>query len=106
MALVATVNDQISLVPSFKDDKGNDAPIESVLGWDVSDPTIAGIFPATDLLSAKLKPLQKGTVQASIRVDARFGPDVKEIIGVLDVQFEAGEATIVTLTGTVEPLEP
>lgn len=106
MALVATVNDQIALVPTFFDAKNNPAPVESILGWDVSDPTIATIVPAADNLTAKLKPLLKGTVQASVRADARFGAEVKEIIGVLDVQFEAGEATIVQLTGTVEPLEP
>jgi hypothetical protein len=45
-------------------------------------------------------------VQASVKVDARIGPDVKEIIGALDIQWEAGEATIVRLSGTVEPLVP
>lgn len=106
MALVAKVTEQVALVPEFFDDLNNPAPIEAILGWGVSDPAIAGIFPAADGLTAKLKPIVKGAVQASVRADARFGPEVKEIIGVLDVQFEAGEATIVRLTGTVEPLEP
>lgn len=106
MALVAKVTEQIALVPQFFDDALNEAPVESITGWEVSDPAIAGIFPAADGLTAKLKPITKGTVQASVRADARFGPEVKEIIGTLDVSFEAGEATIVRLAGTVEPLEP
>lgn len=106
MALEATVNEQVNIVPTFKDDKGNIGKIESVLGWDVSDPAIASIVPAPDALSAKLKPIIMGLVQASIRVDARFGPDVKEVVGRIDVNFEAGEVSMITLEGTVEPLEP
>lgn len=105
MVITLTIDQKVTVSLSAVDAVGNPAKLESVT-WETSDPTLATVIPnETDPASAVVftsGPL--GMAQIVARADARFGPDVKELIGILDVEIVAGEAVALTLnTGAPEP---
>jgi hypothetical protein len=104
MALILTATQQCPLQVTFKDAQGNPAAVESG-EWSATDPAILTVTPdAADLTKALVKATGVvGTGQVNVRADARFGPETKEIIGVLDVEVVGAEATVVEISaGTPE----
>lgn len=112
MSLILTATQQCPLQVAFKDSQGNEAKVESG-AWSVTDPAILTLDPdPTDPHYCLVKATGAvGTGQVNVKADARFGPDVKEIIGVLDVEVVGAEATVVEISagtpeeiGTIDPV--
>ena len=93
MSLILTATQQCPLVVKFKDSQGNEAKVESGV-WSTTDPAILTLDPdPTDPHFCLVKAAGAvGTGQVNVTADARFGPDVKEIIGVLDVEVVGAES--------------
>jgi hypothetical protein len=108
MSLIMTVAQECPLSVTFKDDQGNPAQVESG-EWSVTDPSIITIHTdPQDLTKAIVAATGvPGTGQVNVKADARFGPDVKEIFGLLDVQIVSSEATVVEISaGTPSDMNP
>lgn len=108
MSLIMTVTQECQLSVTFKDAKGNVAAVESGV-WSSSNPDIIKVVPGvTDPTKCLVVAVGSiGTGQVNVTADARFGPDVKEIIGVLDVEIVGGEATVVEISaGTPTEIGP
>lgn len=108
MSLIMTAVQECKLTVSFKDAKGNPATVESG-SWSSSDSGIVTVHPATDdvtqCIVAAVGPA--GTAQVNVKADAKMGPETKEIIGVLDVEIVAAEATVVEISaGVPQDIDP
>jgi len=98
MSLIMTATQECPLSVTFKDAQGNPAKVESG-EWSVTDPSIFEIHPNdTDLTKAIVVARAPGTGQVNVKADARFGPDVKEIFGLLDVEIVSAEAVVVEIS--------
>jgi hypothetical protein len=87
------------------DAKGNPAAVDGVAVWETSEPILATLEVADDGLSAKIVPTGVlGHVQIRVRADARMGPDVREISGLLEIELVAAEAVSLNVTAG-EPVE-
>jgi hypothetical protein len=92
------VSKKVPVSVSFVDSAGNPALIDGVPVWESSDASKVTLDVAADGLSAfVLSAGPIGTAQVSVKADAKMGPDIKEIIGLLDVEIVAGEAVTVVL---------
>jgi hypothetical protein len=93
MSLTLSVTQKVELQLQPVDIKGNPAPVDGVPVWDVSDPNLVDLVPSVDGLSAVVAAKgDLGHVQISVRADARLGPDVREIMGVLEIDLVPAEA--------------
>lgn len=74
--------------------------------WASSAPDVCTVTPNAGNLSAAVQSVGKmGTAQISCVIDAKPGAEVKEIVGVLDIEVKAGEAVMVTLEAGI-PQDP
>lgn len=108
MSQVITVTQQVACSVSFVDAQGNPAAVESIV-WSGSDDNILHVVQDTaDPAKAIVAAIGNiGTGQANVKADARFGADVKEIIGTLEVQVVASEAVgAIISTGEVTEQGP
>lgn len=99
MSLIMTTTQECPLEVSFKDAHGNAAAVENIR-WGVSDENVLKVN-ANDAVPTKAIVLGTGTVgtgQVNVTADARVGEGTNEIIGVLDVEIKAAEATIVEIS--------
>ena len=92
MALTLSVIQQVTLSITPVDAKGNPAPVDGVPMWSLSVPDVATLTPAADGLSATLVAMTLGHEQVTVSADARFGPEVVTISGVLEVDVVTAEA--------------
>ncbi|MGL5934393.1 MAG: hypothetical protein ACRCZI_02100 [Cetobacterium sp.] len=107
MAAILKMDEKISANVTFKDAKGNLAPVDGVPEWSVSNPTVVAMTVAPDGMSAEFMPIAVGETQVSVRADARLGPSVVEIVGLGDLSVIASEATTVEVTfGAAVPQAP
>lgn len=99
MALVMTAIQECDLSVSFKDSQGNVAAVENI-EWGSSDPGIVLVIPDTsDPSKAKAKATGTvGTGQVNVKADARVGEGTNEIVGLLDVDILAAEASVVEIS--------
>ena len=67
--------------------------------WASSNPEVIKVNATTeDGLTAEVESTGVvGTAQVSVLGDAKFGPEVKEIVGLADIQVIAGEATVISI---------
>lgn len=99
---------RIPFTVTYLDDQvpAQPAKVESITSFDTSDATVAAMENVTLstnglTVSGEVVGVTPGSVTVAVRVDARFGPDVKEITttGSLDVDPapvpEAGSGTMV-----------
>lgn len=87
------------------DAKGNPAAVDGVAVWEASDPALVTLEVAIDGLSANIVPTGAlGHVQIRVRADARIGPDVREISGLLEIDLVAAEAVSLSVSAG-EPME-
>lgn len=93
MSLTLSVTQKVELQLQPVDIKGNPAPVDGAPFWDVSDPTLVDLIPSIDGMSAVVSARGSiGHVQITVRADARLGPDVREIMGVLEIDLVPAEA--------------
>lgn len=93
------VTQQVKLNVSFKDDKGNLAPVEGVPVWSATAPALVELLPAGDGKSCVVKPVGPvGDLQVQVNADADLGEGVKDIMGFMDLTLLAGEASVVELS--------
>lgn len=93
MSLTLSVTQKVELQLQPVDSKGHPAPVDGVPVWDVSAPNLVDLVPSVDGLSAVVAAQGAlGHVQISVRADARLGPDVREIVGVLEIDLVPAEA--------------
>lgn len=108
--LLMTTTQKATLSLDPRDAKGNVASLDGVPVWTVADPAVATLVINADGLSADVVSAGLGSTQVNVTADARFGPEVREISGVLDVQVSPAEAVTLGISaGTpVEqtPAEP
>ena len=103
MAVVLSVIEKVRLSIQPIDAKGNPAPVDGIPAWSVANPEVASLAVSDDGLSAVLTATAPGSTQVSVQADARLGPDVNTITGLLDVTVTPAEAvTIQITTGTPE----
>lgn len=98
-------NALIKLV-AIKDAAGNPAKVEGdLLTWSVSgDLSLGDLEVAADGLSAIFKRNGAiGTCTVEVKGDADLGPDVKEIVGKVEIACLGGEAVVFELEATAVP---
>lgn len=104
MAFILTADQQVGLSFSAKDKYGNDAGIDGTPTWTSSDEskvTVSGGADGKSATAVAVGPV--GTAQISVRADADLGDGAREVVGVLDIEVIAGEASVVALSaGTAE----
>lgn len=98
MALTLQVTQQFPIEIQPVDARGNPAAVDGAPVWSVSDETLLKVEAADDGLSAVVSALGPvGSAQVTVRADARMGPEVREIVGTLDVSLIAAEAATLRL---------
>jgi len=105
MPITHTVNLQVAYV----DAGGNPAVVDSVV-WASSNNDIVTVQQdATDPTKCLIASTDNvGTSQVTATADVRMGPEVKNLISLLDVTIVAGEAVAGTIStvGEATPIEP
>lgn len=96
MAFILQDGQEVSLSATFTDARGNPAPVESQ-NWTSTDEAVLTVTDDGDG-NATATAVAVGTAQISLVADARFGEDVSEIRGVLDVEVVAAEAVNAVIT--------
>ena len=105
MSLTLSVTQKVELHLQPVDIKGNPAPVDGPPTWDVSDPTLVNLIPSVDGMSAVISARgTTGHVQITALADARLGPDVREIMGVLEIDLVPAEAVALGISAG-EPTE-
>lgn len=102
--LLMTVTQKAQLALEPKDARGNPAPLDGVPVWTVANPAVATLTVSPDGLTAEVVAVGLGSTQVNVTADARIGPDVREISGVLDVQISPAEAVTLGITAS-SPVE-
>lgn len=99
MSLILTAVQSCPLSVVFKDSRGNVAPVEAC-SWSTSDSAILVVRSDKSAApqEAVVHAVAVGTAQVNVRADAHHGEGVNEIIGVLDVEIVAAEATVVEIS--------
>lgn len=108
MSLTLTVTQQVELSVAPVDAYGNAAPVDGAPKWDVSDPSLLSCVPATDGMKALIWARgEAGHVQVTVTADARLGPDVHLIGGVLEIDILPNEAVALGISaGAPEEIPP
>lgn len=105
MSLALSVTQKVELHVQPVDIKGNPAPVDGEPLWDVSDPSLIDLVRSHDGLSVLVAARGRtGHVQITVRADARLGPDVREIMGTLEIDLVPAEAVALGIVAG-EPTE-
>ena len=102
--LVLTDIQQCRLAIGPKDAAGNPAQVQGA-AWASSDTSVCTVEQAEDGLSALVKTVGPvGSCQVTVTADADLGDGVTEIVGIMQVNIIASQATTVGITaGEPEP---
>lgn len=98
MAVQLTDSQQCDVTPKFVDKKGNPAKVDGAPTWLTDNPDVLSLTPSADGLTctvAAVGPLGAGKI--SMKADADLGAGVVELVGTLDFEITAGQATTVIL---------
>jgi hypothetical protein len=99
MAQSFTIGAVIQGTPVWTDAAGNVTIVDSIIGWETSDATLATID-ANGIATL----LAVGTVQLRVRADADLDEgEVRELVLLGDIEILAAEAVAGTLTFAVVP---
>lgn len=105
MSLTLSVTQNVGLTITPRDARGNPAPVDGIPVWEISDPSLASLVPSADGLSAYITALGGvGHAQVKVSADARMGPDVRTITGILELELVPAEAITLGITAG-EPFE-
>src|SRR5262245_12375828 len=103
MALGLTATQKSLLSVRFTDSKGNPANVEGPPAWSCDNTDVLALAPSADGLScecAAVGPIGTGLV--TMTADADLGAGVTPLVGTLEVNVTAGQATVVEIaTGPV-----
>lgn len=92
-------SDNLPLSIAIKDLKNNDAKVDGVPAWSVTDPSLASLAVADDGMSAVLSPVGGlGAFKVQVHADADLGADIKDILGEMDVDIIAGDAATIAIS--------
>lgn len=98
MAFILTDIQSVGLAISVTDARGNPAALDGAPVWESSDPSILEVVAAADGLSCNVVAVGPlGTAQVKVTGDAKLGPDVTPILGVLDIEVVASEAVNIAI---------
>lgn len=98
--LLMTSVQKATLTLDPRDAKGHPAALDGAPSWTVADPTVATVEVADDGLSAVVVAQGVGVTQVNVVADAKIGPEVKELAGVLEVQVSAAEAVTLGISAS------
>ncbi len=102
MAFEMTGSQQTNASVTFLDKKGNKAKVDGVPVWSTDNSDALALTPAADGMSCAVVavgPLTGDTpAHVQINADADLGAGVVEIIGTVEVNIVAGQATVVNIT--------
>lgn len=97
MALIKP-NQKLPISISIQDSRGNPARVDGIPAWSVSNPDLASVEAAADGMSALITPIGPlGSFQAKIEADADLGSGITPLIGALDCEIVAGDASIINM---------
>lgn len=104
MAFILTADQQVGLSFSATDKYSNPAGIDGSPAWASSDESKVTVTAGADGKTATAVAVgPAGTAQISVRADADMGDGMREVVGVLDIEVIAGEASLIALSaGTAE----
>jgi hypothetical protein len=97
MAITLTTVQAVALTIQPLDAKGNPAALDGPAVWTSSDSTIIDVVAAEDGLTAVATANTVGHAQIQVVADARMGPDVFELTGVLEIDVVAAEAVTLNI---------
>jgi hypothetical protein len=93
------VTQSLPLTIEIKDAKGNPAKVDGAPEWAVTDEALATLEVSPDGFTATVTPMGPlGSVKVQVTADADLGEGVKSILGELDIDFLAGDATTIALS--------
>jgi len=102
-----TLNDTQKVKASITlvDVKGNPAQVDGVPVWESSNEELLSVTPEADGMSATISAVGAlGTGQVKVGADADLGAGTTQLVGVLDVDVIASEATAISFAvSTPEP---
>lgn len=107
MAFQMTSSQQTTVTAKFVDKKGNPAKVDGAPTWSTDNTDVLALKPSDDGLScvvAAVDPL--GVAGVTMRADADLGAGVVELIGTLEVEITAGQATTVKLEAAPPTEQP
>lgn len=99
LVMQITATQQFDVSFAVTDKKGNPAGVDGVPEWLTDNSDLLTVTPSADGMSCTVVAsgvLGSGRVQ--VNIDADLGDGVTPIIGTLDVEVVAGNASVVTLT--------
>ena len=99
MSLVMTIDQEATLSIQPVDRVGNPASVDGVPQWSSAN-GFAMLVPSDDGMSCVVRSNQAGTDQVSVKADADLGEGVKELVGMMDVEFLAGEAVSISISAS------
>jgi len=94
---VLKATQQVRVTVQFQDKKGNPAEVQGTPAWTVSDPNTLTVTPDADGMGAEVVAGNLGTAQVNVTADADLGDGTTEIMGTLEIEVKAGDATVVSL---------
>jgi hypothetical protein len=97
MSLTLTTVQAVALTIQPLDAKGNPAAIDGPAVWNSSDYTIVDVEATSDGLTAIATAKTVGHAQIQVVVDARMGPDVLPLTGILEIDTVAAEAVTLNI---------
>lgn len=102
--LLITTTQKATLTLDPRDAKGNPAKLDGIPEWSVADTSVATVEVGPGGLTATVVAVAVGSTQVNVKADARIGPEVKELAGVLEVQVSSAEAVTLGISAG-EPSE-
>ena len=105
MALTLSTIEKVSLSIQPVDAKGHPAPVDGIPTWTVVNEAVASIAVSPDGMTAILTATAPGQTQVGVHADARLGPDVLTIDGLLDLTVLPAEAATIQITAGLPELQ-
>lgn len=96
--LTMTSSQKATLTVSFRDKKGNPAPVDGAPVWGIDNPNVCALTPSPDGLSAEVSAIGPlGAALVSVQADADLGEGIVHIAGTLEVTIVSGAAETVEI---------
>ena len=92
----------LDLKVAFKDKLGNDAKVDGLPVWALTDPALGALTVAEDGLSAVFTAAAVGTLKVQCSADADLTDGTRTILGELEVTILGLEAEVVELSGAIK----
>lgn len=101
-----TSTQQVTLTANPLDKNGNPAKVDGVPEWQIDNPALATVTPASDGMTALVKALGAGSLNVKCIADADLGSGIRNIEGTITIDITAAVLEAQTLTVTAgDPVE-